>query len=213
MTTVVFDGITLASDSQTTASLTRSLTSQHCPGCDEPLNKMHSFRNKLVIGYRKQITFRDEIVIAYAGSGSVGMIKALGHALEKGIALQEVAAMVNMVSGRLNEHNGQGDASLLIVGQKTVWRVNVERNSTAIEKITKFPVAIGSGGKLALMGINRLGFNSVGGIACAIDGDDASGGNINYYNCREKVLEETISCYPWTKKDTDELFEETLKGK
>lgn len=178
MTTVVFDGNVLASDSQSTRkAFGMSTMEDHCPSCDEGLKKVHSFRNKVVCP--RGASFNGEMVIAMAGAGEKPAIEGVIKAVSKGIDIKTAIDLVHTFS-----HSSMR-CTVLVVCEKRVWKIRIDGRRPTVEEVTKFPVAIGTGANAALFAMRHLGFNAVGGVLAGIDVDESSGGAVNHIECRD----------------------------
>jgi hypothetical protein len=205
MTTVVYDGTTLATDSQNTG---RGKTEHHCPKCTTNLYTTHSFRNKVRNPHGgKSITFHGEPIVAWASAGDLPLIKAIDTAISNHI---DVHIAVSLISTSAGSHpRYQAGCSTIIVGVSKVWKIKIDGRVCKVEEVTEFPVIIGSGSSAARVAIKRLGLTAVGAVGVAIDSDNGTGGEINYIDCTapdSKVLH-----YMWTEADTVELFSDILK--
>lgn len=213
MTTVVFDGEILATDSRVTMPKPRSIHAggdPSCPACNEKLDKVHGHRNKLFIA-KPNTRFHGETVLAFAGAGSAPTIHALSKAMDNNLELGKVWEVILTLNGNPHCQCRTGSARMIVVGEQSTWLIDTGVRSVTIDKVTEFPVAIGSGSRAALLGIKRMGFNAIGGLACAMDVDEGTGGRMNYVNCREETTPTKCQHYEWTQADTDELFAGALK--
>lgn len=209
MTTVVFDGEFLATDSQSTRTVNAGVVSgEHCSKCSGELERTLSYRNKIVTP--KDATFNGERVIALAAAGAKPASDGLIHAIIKNVD-------VNVAMKIAGSFHGSGcgchmpKCTILIVCETKVWILTSGKVRTTLKEVTEFPVAIGTGGNVARFAIKRLGYNAIGGVACAIDVDDGSGGNINYVNCRDGSDKPESVTIEWSTKETDELIKKSLK--
>ena len=74
------------------------------------------------------------------------------------------------------------------------------------EKITEPYYAVGSGSKATLLGMKRMGRSAPAAVACGIDSDPGSCGEVCYVQCRGDVKENVIQRYTCTEEDIAELF-------
>lgn len=210
MTTVVFYEGVLATDSQSTGP---SVEEGHCPSCDESLSRVHSYRNKIMLPV-KEIKYQDEVIIAWAGSGSANMIKAFTLALQSGLVPKLAAHMVNVaINGDRPKGSSRATATILMVCTESVWVMDLGRPTFHIHKQAKFPVIIGSGTPAARFALKHLNATAVGGIVAAIEGDDYSGGEINYLDCWGEMPEgeeRKVGHFKWTDDDTKSWLEDLL---
>lgn len=205
MTTVVFDGTILATDSQTTATAEGS-----CPHCEEKVhhlerdnpNKIRKPRNAKFKGYR---------IIAYASAGHVPTIRACDRALFSEVDLQVAMEIFTGDNQTSSNKKLSADCSILILTTGAWWQVEVHGGKVHIAQKyeTDLPLFLGSGTPAARLAIKRLGLNAIGAMAVAIDADTYTGGRIAYIDISEETPE--IEYYLWTKEDTDELFNDILK--
>jgi hypothetical protein len=208
MTTIVYDGTTLASDSQTTGSNPRMAKSS-CPSCKSALTETHSFRNKIQVPkLRKTVMFHGEQVVAWASAGSLEVIQALDIALHNGIDVHHAANMIGLAN-HSSPVKGGPSCSTIIVGKTKTWLLNITGLKCNVKEVDKLPCVVGSGSSAARFALNRLNLNAIGAVAAAMDSDTGSGGDINYIDCT--VEDPAVQHYSWTEEDTAELINDILK--
>lgn len=197
MTTVAFDGVTLAVDSQTTQL---SGIEGHCPSCDDHITRTHRYGYKLCVPRAAQkIHFKDQEVVAWSGTGMSKIIGAATRALRRGFDLLEALELIRAYA------NHMGDSEIIIVTAVTVWQLSVSQKETKVIEVTKYPAAWGSGCPAARLAMNRLGLSAPAAVALAIDSDTYSGGAVRYTDCRNDVNGE-IQSYTYTEEDILELI-------
>jgi hypothetical protein len=202
MTTIAFDGVTLAADSQSTRQLP---SKDKCMSCDVELTGTKRDVTKVNYYPRLTITFQGEPVIAWAGAGNAPLIEMFSEGLRQGVEIKAIGKMAAKVNA---ERMTQPTMTMLVVTAFTCYEVQYHfRMGAQVKEITKFPYSIGSGSKAALLAMKRLGFTAPAAVACGIDVDPHSGGEVCYVNCRGKAKERELLRYTYSPADIDELFE------
>lgn len=198
MTTVAYDGFTLAADSQGTKD---NSSGGSCPHCDSEVHQTHHNIRKVHRG-ATDVFYNEQRVIGWAGAGDANLIDALGYALKEGIALTEAAKLIGQFMKGLRR---SASCTLLIVTEVTVWEVRCNSYMTVKDKeITQFPYAIGSGAPAARLAMVRYGLSAPAAAALSIDSDEYSGGEVCYLQCRN-TTEHKVESYTYTEEDILEL--------
>lgn len=193
MTTVVFDGITLAADSQ--GNYHQHGQPHTCPHCVGELKVTHSDVNKLVVPTRK-VMFRQQRVVAWAAAGTWNAMQAMGDALFNGVNLVTAHAIIKKAGGK-------HDCDMLIVTEESCWVVKCNA-AIVITEATEFPVGVGSGSPAAIFACKYLGWTAFGGVGAAMYSDKATGGRIHSYVCRPEegtLLAPSFSIHEWSEEE------------
>lgn len=194
MTTVVFDGVTLAADSQSNSH--QSGKPHTCPHCVGELDVTHSHAEKITVPSRP-VMFKRQKVVAWGAAGTLKAMQALGDALLNGIPLPTAHAMIKKAAGQLG-------CSFLIVTEDSCWNVVSNGEGVKVNEVTEFPVALGSGTPAALFAGKYLGWTAFGAVGAALYSDKFTGGSIHSYVCRPpegEALADKVSIHSWSEEE------------
>lgn len=201
MTTIAWDGTTLAADSKESCN---KPTRDHCDHCNNRINSVYREVTKIQLPKRPGILFRGQELVAWAGSGNGPIIEMYGVGLRDGVDILTIGRMANSV---YRERHVKPHLTLLVITTESAYQVTWAENAGSIVKeITTIPYSIGSGSKAATLAMKRLGLTAMAAVACAIDVDPSSGGDVCYVHCRGEQ-ERTLLRYAYTPTDVDELFQ------
>lgn len=201
MTTIAWDGIYLAADSQSTRDFPGT---GHCEHCNESLSKtVNSVRKILVPSEKDNVFFREQKLIAVGGAGDSGFVGLYRMGIINNVPLGTIYTMAHEL--HKNKANTP-TAVLLVVTDVAVWEVRHTKFQARAEEITQVPYAIGTGDAAAMLAMKRLGLTAMAAVGCAIDVDPFSGGEVSYVSCRDEVSSK-VQKYKWTPEDIDEFFQ------
>lgn len=200
MTTVAYDGYTLAADAQGTKD---NSAGGKCPHCAGEVHETHHMRCKVVHPRNNlELTFNDQKIIAWAGAGDANLIEALGTALKAKIPIEEAARILSAFQRGLKR---TASCTILLVTDQSVWSIKCSAFfAITVKEITEFPYAIGSGSPAARLAMRRYGLSAMAAVALAIDNDQYTGGTVSYIQCRN-TTEHKVESYNYTEEDILEL--------
>lgn len=171
MTTVVWDGQTLAVDTQTTVSSIRG--ADNCNQCGKNSNHREFNDSKLTVGYPKTSKFRGEQVLATAALGDHEFCVTLVAQLKQGRDIE-----LQIKSAEQLDLLGNVQAALVILTELDIWEFDINTGTLEVICHDDKPLALGSGRSLARMALNDLSGSAVGIIEAAIKHDDYTGGDV-----------------------------------
>ena len=173
MTTVVFDGEMLATDSRVSKTYFNSN--------DDVCNKCHQIHTGVYhddatkIHLFKGIEISDETIIALAGSGHDYIIHAMTKAL---LSTTSILKGFEVISASTTN----GCADCILITDKNTYTVHIDGDGVSIEVVKEFPIAVGSGASAALMAMHlNEECNPIDAIICASKVDNGTGGCIRYF--------------------------------
>lgn len=175
MTTIVFDGIILAADSQRNRTHdSDSFEGQHCRECSAPVKRTAGFVEKLFVP-KKKTMFLGERIIALASYGSVAITSGLKDAILTGIDPEEASRIYASfsASGRVFRSGG-----VLILTKNHLWQAYLGQEGYELTGITKFPHVVGSGSPYARTALEFVSPCAIEAVAVASHFDRATGGDI-----------------------------------
>lgn len=180
MTTVVYDGETLAADTQSTSKSDGTL----CGRCGEDsVDRIRTNVRKIWLVKKRE----GNKILAWAGSGRLNYLDAIARAINNGIDPKTFLESLMPLVGPGSGING----NLLYITTEVphrAYKISYEGRDVREEEITGKVTAIGSGTPAALGAHQWLGANAVEMVAMAIDSDIYSGGNVtSIYPLNEKA--------------------------
>jgi len=182
MTTVVFDGVTLAADSQRSRGMGSG--DRHCVHCKESINATASFVEKLQVP-KKAVSFQGERVVAVATAGTVNLTQGLVHAIFTGMDLD---AAIELLKATTTENQTLPTGTVLVLTKESFFELKMGiKHKFTVKKITKFPYFAGSGADVARCGMDMLGLSAAKAVQLARQYDKATGGEVRYIARKGKV--------------------------
>lgn len=185
MTTVIYDGTFLASDSRST-----SPNMQHeCPKCQHESERFTNKAKKINAAF-PHAKFRGERIIGVGQAGVASFSQKLVSALlrENG----DLEATYKSYKSLLTQ-SSVPESTLIIVTTNSVFRVESDNAHSDELVVKRFEltdvVAAGSGGKAAHMAVSSFGMNAMEAIAEVCKYDQYSGGPIKYIGCASVVTD------------------------
>ncbi|MNX46628.1 hypothetical protein D3C86_771690 [compost metagenome] len=202
MTTVAWDGLILAADSKESIN---KPTRDHCGNCNERIQKTYRDTTKIQLPKHAGILFKGQELVAWAGCGHSPIIEMYGAGLREGVDILTIGRMACKV---YQDRHIKPSLTLIVVTTETAYEVSwAHGGGSIVQEITTIPYSIGSGSKAAMLAMKRLGYTAPTAVACGIDVDPHSGGDVCYVDCRGKVEEREMLRYLYTPADIDELFQ------
>lgn len=182
MTTVAWDGKTLASDSLVTITDTNWDNSpQMCPECDHDLRRTHGVRVKIVDLRKSEIFVNGSRCLALGSSGGLTALKIVKSLLEmcSNIKLSNELRFLDAVKSPLKKYTSEH----LLICEDKVIRLGITPSS---ETITDYPLdsklSIGTGSSAALAAMKVFGGHAVDAVDLARFVDEYTGGAINCFD-------------------------------
>lgn len=183
MTTVVFDGVTLAADSQRSRG-TGSVGERHCIHCKETINATASFVEKLQVP-KKAVTFKGERIVAIATAGTVSLTQGIVHAI---FTEMDLDTAIELMKATTVEGQSLPTGTVLVLTKESFFELKMGvKHKFTVKKITKFPYFAGSGADVAKCGMEMLGLNAAKAVQLARQYDKATGGEVRYIARKGKV--------------------------
>lgn len=176
MTTIVYDGNSLAADSRATG---RPL--HICEHCENASPMRTNASKKIHTNFTATTLFRKERVIAVGGSGSVRELSGALELLRREIDIESVYKGLVSWQGatKRNTFSDEVSFALLIVTEKTLFKFDMSHNTLLITRhVLSDKMAIGSGSKAALTWLSFPGINSALAVYGASLVDKGTGGDI-----------------------------------
>lgn len=179
MTTIVFDGKTLAVDSQTT-SARPTQPGQKCGHCQKDL-KVIKHTDKLRFP-KEVVDFQGEHVLVVTGAGRRSWTNGIFRAI---CSETDLTKLGYILSGFDDEPDNRllnqldGEALVLTVTGK-LWSIRQKRGEIKTTQITEFPYHAGSGSDVTKVAIGYMGLGVLDAVALAVEIDSASGGRVCY---------------------------------
>jgi hypothetical protein len=169
MTTVAYDGKTLAADSRATYQG----DNHTCVNCahEGPARKEDATKLTLMTG---MVKFRDEKVLAVGQAGSQVLSRDLIKVLQSGEDLEQTYKHFRMFGARAVANK----SSLIIVTVKSVYVVKAEEKMDVKKYTRNELVSIGSGKVGALMSMNMMGRTAAAAVTDVKQFDEATGGPV-----------------------------------
>jgi hypothetical protein len=184
MTTVVFDGVTLAADSQRSRGAGSSTGERHCLHCKEPVNATASFVEKLQVP-KKPVNFEGERVVAVATAGTVNLTQGILHAI---FTEMDLNVAIDLLKATTTEGQSLPTGTVLVLTKESFFEVKMGiKHKFTVKKITKFPYFAGSGADVARCGMEMLGLDAAKAVQLARQYDKATGGEVRYIARKGKV--------------------------
>jgi len=141
MTTVVFDGDILATDSKLVAHLDKKILDEvTCPHCNKLIDNVNKIVTKIFIPPKDKGYFKKQKIVAYAGVGNYTMVKKIYTLLIKGV--NKLPSVIKT----LHIDSEENDFTSLIITEQNAYTLDEKGKC---ELITQFPICIGSGSMLA----------------------------------------------------------------
>jgi hypothetical protein len=201
MTTIAWDGTTLAADSQETH---RAPLRGKCTNCDHEVGNLKTTITKIQLP-KTPVLFNGSPMLAWAGAGNGSLIDLYGVGINEGIAIDVLGRMACKV---FLERTTKPSMTLVVVTDDTVWQVMWDqRVGSMMKEITEIPYSVGSGSKAAMLAMKRLGLSAMAATACGIDVDPHSSGEVCYVHCRGEERDDALLRYTYTEADMLELFQ------
>jgi len=171
MTTIAFDGNTLATDRRSSRPTPDNV---HCPKCEEDITHTGQETNKIYLP--KGASFKGSKVYAIASMGAQVTSTGLKTCIAGGIDLDTANTMLKAFqsTGSFTPYGG-----VAVWCEKGFYEVMLHKNKLKVTEITKFPYTVGSGGDLAKMAMELLGADPDMAVAIASRYDIGSGGGVN----------------------------------
>lgn len=178
MTTVAWDGKTLAVDRLSTRTLTNPI---YCQDCDSESNTQYRLVKKLAVNKNpsKHIFGDKPIVLGFAGCSETCRI--LSALIVTG-ASEETIRAVMKPSPLLRS------VSMLAVTDGKGYKITFDDSAFGYKEVTA-PYAIGSGATAAKFAMGVLGMDAPSAIAASIEADDYTGGGVAYIDLNDQGLE------------------------
>lgn len=200
MTTIVYSGGVLATDSRQTNRGVR----HKCNECDKITVHAHDERKKIKVPSKgKNVKFRGETVRAITGSGMSIEIEHAIKLLMRGRDIEKIYdAIYNyaLTLGPKPRRLPIGSCRLVILTHKALYSMALNpRSSPEIEQHSlQDDYATGSGGDAAMLAMQLFSCSACDAVKAAIIADKYSGGKVSSYNVR---------------RPKDGVKEELIKGK
>lgn len=185
MTTVIYDGKYLASDSRST-----SPNAQHeCPKCQHESERSTNKAKKINAAYSHS-KFRGERIVAIGQAGVAAFSsKLVSMLLRDGIDLEAVYKSFRALSIQTSVP----ESTLIVVTTQSVFRIESDNGRPDDLHVKRFErtevVAAGSGGKAAHMAVSSFAMNAMRAIEETCKYDQYSGGTIKYVDCNDMPAE------------------------
>lgn len=177
MTTVAYDGKTIAADSRITTHNKRHT----CIKCNTTDKARLDESIKIVLARGK--TFRGEKILGIGRAGSVSVTQDLIKVIRTGVDIEVAYKHFRMFGVELS-----GSSHLLIVTDKSVFHITVDDEPEM--KIERFErdvkIAIGHGRMGALVAMNSMGKSAADAIIEVSKFDDSTGGPVNIMDFSEE---------------------------
>lgn len=168
MTTIAWDGVNLATDTQTTVRAIKGLNT--CTVCKEKSHHCEFNENKLTVGFPKTSKFRGEQVLATALSGDHDFCVSLVEMLKNNEDIETIcrgAAKLKLLE--------EIQASLIVMTTESLFLFDLEYGLLEVQDMTNKPFCVGSGRSLARHLIAE-GKSAMEAVAECIKWDDYTGG-------------------------------------
>lgn len=184
MTTIVFDGTTLAAD-----TLGTNTKSKHfCKDCDKVINKQTRIKKILIV--ESGATYSNSKILAIAGAGHFKITSVITNILMNEEHPTKVINTINKYTKTFSE----GYGIVVVLTEKGFHEMAIEDGSITYKRITKFPYAIGSGGKAALMAMKLQEVSPMEAIKLTSIIDEYTGKTVHYCT-REDATNGKIHIY------------------
>jgi hypothetical protein len=201
MTTIAWDGATLAADSWESR---RAPTRGKCSNCEQEVGRLKSTITKIQLP-KHPVLFNGSPLLALAGAGNGSLIDLYAVGINEGIGADVLGRMACKV---FEERPTKPSMSLVVITDATAWEIMWDqRVGTMLKEITQIPYSVGSGSKAAMLAMKRLGLTAMAAVACGIDVDPSSGGEVCYVHCRGEEKADALLRYTYTEADVLELFQ------
>lgn len=183
MTSVVYDGKTLAADSRIT-NTSGHVRKHTCTSCGDHTEVVSDEAQKLHVNNDGKWTFRGEKIIGLAAAGASVFIGKIVDAIKSKEDIELIYKNYKVIDG-----TGGYSASFLIVTEKKVYKLATNNKAFDVEIFERNEfVAIGSGSKAAEMAFKLTNASAVELINMAMSVDDMTGGKIHYVDCTQETL-------------------------
>lgn len=197
MTTIVYSGGVLATDSRSTNQNVR----HKCSECDKITTHAFDDRQKIKVPSKinEKVKFRGELVRAITGAGSA---REIDHGISLLFRGRDIEQIYKSISDyRLLRPKQRflliGDCRFVILTNKALYTMMV--GAKAFPTIEKFSLqedaAFGTGGDAAMLAMQLFSCSATDAVKAAIIADKFSGGKVTSFNVRrpkDGVKEELV---------------------